>query len=270
MIKRSITGACLIAVVTAFFFLREVHIAFFTGFIGFLSVLATFEFTRALGERIRPLHKYTAIAFALSVAPLFHFFSILGVTYAFMGFAVLQLLFAVVLNAEIESFAYGVSAMVYPTLFVGSMLILNALPANSTLALLMVFVVSSFADTFAYLVGSLLKGKKLCPTISPNKTVSGAIGGLVGGAVGALVLYFIFKKSFVYAGALPAWVLIMLIGMVCAFLTEVGDLAESVCKRKLGVKDMGKLLPGHGGIMDRIDGMMFSSVFLAFAFTLFI
>ncbi len=270
MIKRCITGACLIAVVTAFFFLREVHIAFFAGFIGFLSVLAAFEFTRALGERIRPLHKYTALAFAVAVTPLFYCFGLLGAAYLFMGFVLLQLLFTVVLNAEIESFAYGVSTMVYPTLFVGSMLVLNALSANSTLALLMVFVVSSFADTFAYLVGSLLKGKKLCPTISPNKTVSGAIGGLAGGAVGALVLYLIFKKSFVYAGALPAWILIMLVGVVCAFLTEVGDLAESVCKRKLGVKDMGKILPGHGGIMDRIDGMMFSSVFLAFAFTLFI
>ena len=266
MIKRCITGACLIAVVTAFFFLREVHIAFFTGFIGFLAVFAAFEFTRALGERIRPLHKNTAIAFAFTIAPLFHFFSVIGVIYAFMGFAVLQLLFTVILNAEIESFAYGVSTMVYPTLFVGSMLILNALSNNSTLALLMVFVVSSFADTFAYLVGSTLRGPKLCPKISPNKSWSGAIGGVIGGILMGVITYLLIRNidcmNIILTGTKLNLAWLMILGGLGSAVSQVGDIFESLLKRKAGVKDSGNFMPGHGGMLDRVDALMFALVFV--------
>ena len=169
-----------------------------------------------------------------------------------------------------ESFAYALAAKVYPALFIACMLVLNAMPHNSTLALLMAFVIPSCADTFAYLVGITFKGKKLCPTISPNKTISGAIGGLLGGAIGTVVLYLLCKDSFVYGGAISPIILFILVGIVTALLTEVGDLAESVIKRKFGIKDMGKLLPGHGGILDRIDGVMFAAAFLTFVYTLLI
>ncbi len=270
MIKRTITGICLIAVVTGFFFLREVDLAFFEAFLCFLSTLGAFEMTRAMGENIRLPHKIAAIVFGAAVAPIFHFFGTVGVCYLFMGFAVLQLLLTVFLNAEAVSFAYGVTAMVYPCLFIACMLVLNAMEQNSLLALVTVFVLPSAADTFAYVVGSIFKGKKLCPSISPNKTISGAIGGLVGGAIATVVLYFIFRSDLVYSGKVPELLLFILVGMATAFLTEVGDLAESVLKRKFGVKDMGKLLPGHGGILDRIDGVMLAGVFLTLVFTLFI
>ena len=270
MIKRCITGAALIAVVTGFFLLRTIDIAFFEAFLCFLMVLGVFEMTRATGSRIRAAHKYSAWVFALAVAPIFHFFGACGICYLFLAFALTDLILLVFLNAEVESFAYALAAKVYPTLFIACLLVLNAMEYNSTLALLMAFVIPSCADTFAYLVGVTFKGKKLCPSISPNKTISGGIGGLLGGAIGTVVLYLIFKDSFVYSGAVPPIALFIIVGIITAFLTAVGDLAESVIKRKFGIKDMGKLLPGHGGILDRIDGVMFAAAFLTFVYTLFI
>ena len=123
----------------------------------------------------------------------------------------------------------------------------------------MIFVVPSMTDTFAYFVGSTFKGVKLCPKISPNKTVSGAIGGLIGGVVSAIALYFILPPV---TNISNAWWLFIVIGLVASILTQIGDIFESFVKRKLGVKDMGNIFPGHGGVLDRVDGIMLASVFI--------
>lgn len=119
---------------------------------------------------------------------------------------------------------------------------------------------------FAYLVGSLLKGKKLCPAISPNKTISGAIGGLLGG-IAASVLTYVLLNAINYEFTLgisstPLLVLFMVLsGAVLSAADELGDLVESFIKRKTGIKDMGTLFPGHGGMLDRIDGLSFVTLF---------
>ena len=137
------------------------------------------------------------------------------------------------------------------------------------IGLLLVFVISALTDTFAYLVGmtygKIRKGnvKKLCPKLSPNKTVAGAIGGLIGGAIGSVAIYFIF------GGALNlelGWLIFIAIGIVMAIATEVGDLLESLIKRRAGIKDMGKIMPGHGGVLDRIDGILLASLVACLAF----
>ena len=165
----------------------------------------------------------------------------------------------------------------YPT---GLILPLVAVNLMSFEALLLVFAVSPLCDTMAYFVGSALRGKKLCPDISPNKTISGAIGGIAGGAIGGVAVYFF--SNWLYSagvlageaftvGALWADVIIFIVaGALFAALTELGDLAESVIKRKLGIKDMGKLFPGHGGMMDRVDGLSFVSPVAALIFCVII
>ena len=156
------------------------------------------------------------------------------------------------------------------------MLLANDLAAG-TLALLIIFVISPVADTFAFVVGSIFKGKKLCPNISPNKTVSGAVGGIVFGTGASVLLYWLYTlcSDYVYTGlgsgyAWAPWVIFAAIGLIASVMTEFGDLAESIIKRKVGVKDMGKLLPGHGGILDRIDGTLFASTFVYIVFEIFV
>jgi len=108
----------------------------------------------------------------------------------------------------------------------------------------------------AYLVGSLVGGPKLWPRFSPNKTWSGFIGGLAAGTIAGAAL-----GTFLDMGLGPYWGAAL--GMSAALATMAGDLWESALKRRYGVKDAGKLIPGHGGLLDRVDGLMFAVVVVA-------
>src|SRR5579863_4030251 len=113
------------------------------------------------------------------------------------------------------------------------------------------------ADIAAFVAGNALKGPKLWPRFSPNKTWSGFFGGLLGGAATAVaVAGFLMHLSL--AGA-------ALIGLAGGLATMAGDLWESMLKRRFGVKDSGDLIPGHGGLLDRVDGLMFATVVFAVA-----
>ena len=123
--------------------------------------------------------------------------------------------------------------------------------------LLLISVVWS-ADIGAYLVGNALKGPKLWPRFSPNKTWSGFFGGLLGGMAAAAA---ICALPFVPGG--PSLRSAVWIGLLAALAAMAGDLWESALKRRFGVKDSGDLIPGHGGLLDRVDGLMFAAVLVA-------
>jgi phosphatidate cytidylyltransferase len=123
---------------------------------------------------------------------------------------------------------------------------------------LMVFVVAWSADIFAYVAGNVFKGPKLWPRISPNKTWSGFIGGLAAAMLAAALLSWA-------AGLRLSWPLAALTGLVGGLATMAGDLWESSLKRRFGVKDSGDLIPGHGGLLDRVDGLLFAVIVLAAA-----
>jgi phosphatidate cytidylyltransferase len=121
----------------------------------------------------------------------------------------------------------------------------------------MVFAVAWAADILAYLVGSAVGGPKLWPRFSPNKTWSGFIGGLTAGMIaGGLMAAWLDMGTLTWAwGAL--------LGLAAALATMAGDLWESALKRRFGVKDAGDLIPGHGGLLDRVDGLMFAVVIVS-------
>lgn len=129
----------------------------------------------------------------------------------------------------------------------------RALPYGK-ISIFLIFIGAFGTDTFAYFVGVTCGKKKLCPEISPKKTVEGAVGGIVGDvlcfAVTGLVLKFAFSINVSY-------IYLMVLGLLCGVFSEIGDLAASMIKRQYGVKDYGNLLPGHGGIMDRLDSIIF-------------
>jgi phosphatidate cytidylyltransferase len=116
---------------------------------------------------------------------------------------------------------------------------------------LFVLLVVWGSDIGAYAVGRLVGGVKLAPRISPGKTVSGAVGGLVAAvAIGVLA-----AASFIPGGALRAGV----VGALLGIAAQVGDLLESALKRHFGVKDSGRLIPGHGGALDRLDALLLAA-----------
>ncbi|MEO1749815.1 MAG: phosphatidate cytidylyltransferase, partial [Pseudomonadota bacterium] len=106
-------------------------------------------------------------------------------------------------------------------------------------------------DIGAYFVGRWLGGPKLLPSVSPNKTISGATGGLMAAIILATVTYAGFELE-------PLWIAIVL-ALVLSALAQLGDLYESSMERNAGVKDSGQVIPGHGGVMDRVDGLLFAS-----------
>lgn len=118
---------------------------------------------------------------------------------------------------------------------------------------IMLFAVAWSADIFAFLVGTALKGPKLWPRFSPNKTWSGFFGGLAA-AMGAAVAVAAFSDVAL------AWWTAALVGLAGGLATMAGDLWESALKRRFGVKDSGDLIPGHGGLLDRVDGLMFAAI----------
>jgi len=167
--------------------------------------------------------------------------------------------------------------MIYPSVLLSVFFIINHIEAFITIAvktpylsfILIVFIwgIALLSDTCAYLVGSTLRGPKLCPKISPNKSWSGAIGGVLGGILMGVITYLLIKNIDVMNVILEssklnlAW--FILLGGLGSAVSQVGDIFESWLKRKAGVKDSGNFMPGHGGMLDRVDALMFCLVFVS-------
>lgn len=118
--------------------------------------------------------------------------------------------------------------------------------------LIILTAITAGSDTGAYWIGSKMGKRKLCPHISPNKTIEGGIGGIVGGMGAAVVIYLIFPVNV----PLP---LIILLAFMLSVVGMTGDLIESVIKRGYQVKDSGSLLGGHGGVLDRVDSLLLAA-----------
>ncbi len=146
---------------------------------------------------------------------------------------------------------WALSGLFYVGLPIFSLIYLRSDPSLGFYAILFLFFVVWGTDTAAYFAGRHFGGKKLAPAISPGKTWSGFFGGLFGGfIIGALFAFSINQNP-----VIPA-----VIGLVLSTIAQCGDLFESAIKRHFGVKDSSHLIPGHGGILDRLDGVIFAAI----------
>jgi phosphatidate cytidylyltransferase len=121
-------------------------------------------------------------------------------------------------------------------------------------------------DSGAYFVGTFLGKHKLCPEISPKKTVEGAIGGVLTVGLVFAVYAFLYRLVMGHFGVSfeVNYLWLVLMGIVCGVLGIVGDLSASLIKRQFGIKDFGNIMPGHGGLMDRFDSVLFVAPFMMF------
>lgn len=131
----------------------------------------------------------------------------------------------------------------------------------------LIFLCSWGCDTCAYCVGKLFGKHKMTPVLSPKKTIEGAVGGVLGTALLTMLYAFIFKNAMQIDTS--GMIVLAVISMVGALISMVGDLAASAIKRNYDVKDYGHLIPGHGGILDRFDSVIFTAPIIYYLATTF-
>lgn len=247
------------------------------------GLLAVYEMYHAFKGAGFKMFKLPLIFIMLTLYPAFALleqFKGIGVQGLFLSFifssAIAITMFTFSHTAELKDLFANIFVMVYPTMFLSATFILTSRYCGIFAIMFAVFLPVA-CDTLAYYVGSTFKGKKLCPTISPKKTISGAIGGIFGGIIAAVAFFLFFE----YFNVLPnigyvpftdsMWksaLIYIAIGILGAVVSQVGDIAASRIKRKLNIKDYGNIFPGHGGSMDRVDSVMFSLILLLLAFSI--
>ena len=234
--------------------------------LGVIAALAAWELGRMARERgIEPLAVGIALAAAVPLVVQAHyervftlplaaaatiFVALLGAAIWLRGVegkplaAVAVTVFAVLYAGGTLSFAYGLRYHDY------------AIGATAGTALLFFPIVLTWAsDTGAYFVGRAMGRHKLIPGVSPGKTVEGAIGGVVFSVLAAWGYVALALAPLAHLSVRPLG--LVLFGVVVSVAAQVGDLAESLLKREAGVKDSSRLIPGHGGVLDRLDSVFF-------------
>jgi len=251
----AIFAIILIALTTQFFRAEGLEV-----FCSIVVLFAIFEYSRLTLTRLEsPLHiKFTFIALCEAL-----FLSVVWGTPAFsLGFGAIAtvILIAMILMTvrtaddlktilQIQTFA--VLGLSYCGVFTGFTVRLLTLPHGEIWFFGLLVLVFS-GDTFAYLAGRAFGKHKLLEPVSPKKTLEGALGGLVGSALAGLILGLLCFKEFPLG-------LIVLMALITGAFAQVGDLFESLLKRVADVKDSGRIMPGHGGFLDRLDGVLFAA-----------
>ena len=178
------------------------------------------------------------------------------------GLTIPILMFTLLLISQKDFIKRSTSA-VFITFYLavlGGFILLLANHPDGALRILALVILIACNDTFAYIAGVLLGKHKLAPSISPKKSWEGLIGGAIAAIVGgSLIFHYLFEVNWIVGAA---------IGVMTVITATCGDLIESAIKRDLAIKDMSNLLPGHGGIMDRLDSALFTAPAVWFAFEL--
>ena len=275
MRNRVIVAAGIAAALVGFYFLGYYVSKFFMDFLITLIIFCSVnEMRMALKDKMPKEFNPLLIIYSLTIGLPYLKLGFMGVVYYTLLIFSLGATLAVFKNIHLDGLMNFAFILIYPGLTLSSLFFVN----NSQLAnlgLAFVFLVSSLTDVFALVFGMLFGKHKLAPEISPKKTIEGAAGGLFGGIVGALLVFLVFeifgwlgtgffawglRKSYTYL----SYALIAIFG---SCLTQIGDLVASLIKRSLGIKDFSRLLGSHGGMLDRVDGMMLNACFVSLIFT---
>lgn len=263
MKTRIISGAALIALTVAILISGAHYPIILTVFLALLSSMACYEILNNTGIVKNKAAVYAAMGYALLSV-----FARFGVTkYVWNGFsehffAILLVLVVVVIslkNHKEFSLAQISATIGMPIILSFAFTSLSGLylRENGLFYLLLLLNFSSCCDCGAYFTGVAIGKHKLCPNISPKKTIEGAVGGVITSIIVSVILCFAFNKTQSLLQIGLSTIIFCIIGMC-------GDLFASVIKRSAGIKDYGKLIPGHGGILDRFDSILLIAPVLLF------
>jgi phosphatidate cytidylyltransferase len=226
----------------------------FACLLALLSAIGIAEFYRmALPERILELWPAALAGSALVFTPLLRddklIISCIGLF--FIGFSLLFLFRIRTVDTAAREIAFALLAFLYIPFLLMHLVQLRQTPFGvQWLFIIMLIVMTN--DSAAYYTGSAFGKHRLYPLVSPKKSVEGAVGGLVGSLGGTMLAKFTFFPQLTFADAVVTALVVGLVG-------QAGDLFESLLKRSFGVKDSGTIIPGHGGVLDRLDSILFAA-----------
>lgn len=227
-------------------------------FIFFLSIIGIREFYNAMEDtKVQPIK-------------IIGYISCLGFLFNSLGYSWISLMsitfLSIIILLIVLTFKKGITltdiAITFFGVFYIPFLMQHIIYLEGTIYVWLIFITAWGTDTFAYIFGSLFGKTKLCPRLSPNKTVEGSIGGILG----AVLLTLVFAKCFELSPLLK----FALLSFLGAIVAQLGDLAASKIKRITGIKDFGFIMPGHGGILDRFDSILFTAPFVYYFVNYFI
>ncbi len=187
-----------------------------------------------------------------------------------LAFALILAFAVAIFRQQAQDIFFSVSSAITGSIYVGwafgyHLLLLRQIgdPLGGSLVFFLLATVWC-GDSGAYLIGSKFGKRKLCPAISPHKTIEGAVAGLIVGTAGGLVVWFLLLQEtldIVHA---------LILGLCLGIIAQISDLSESIIKRNAHVKDSSGVVPGHGGLLDRCDGLVFSAPALYYYFEYFL
>ena len=271
MFKRILTGViafCFVLVPVLFFadtVVLPIAVALFT-------IIATYEVLHCVG-----LHKnlwVSAPLYLVSAALPFgiRYFAIGSVLALPMALCVvlIYLLATAVFShgkTDIRDVSTSLVLWLYTLIGFAGLIIIHDFIRGGQYFYLLAFVGAWVTDTFAYFTGMLLGKHKLIPDVSPKKTVEGAVGGVVFCTLSFVVFGLLYNRFWLADGdeAIPLLAM-AIVGFIVSIVSQIGDLSLSLLKRKYGIKDFGKIFPGHGGVLDRFASVLAVSIILTVSF----
>jgi phosphatidate cytidylyltransferase len=227
-------------------------------FVGLTAALGLLEYYSLVLPEASALAKGVGLACCLALTGAFYSGYVGAgpgiLVVAFLVFAFLELVRFGSQVQVVDELSRQMTGFVYIPLLLGHVILIRNWQNGAIWTFFLLAVVFS-GDTVAYYVGKAVGSHKLCPEISPGKTVEGAMGGLAA----SLLAGCLFK---IYALTELSWPVCVGLALLLGVIGQIGDLVESMLKRSVEIKDSGSLLPGHGGVLDRIDGLLFAAPIL--------
>ncbi|MBR6051200.1 MAG: phosphatidate cytidylyltransferase [Clostridia bacterium] len=270
MLKRIITAAVGLALFLPTLFLSGRIPLLFISVIAILAFIAEYEICGCFGVRkalFISIPTYLFSLFAMGYIAFFTYFVPHTPHAAIIAVAIFAYLFVVFAGtmfsdgrARFAQAASTVGATIYVLVGFASIILTRYMASPGTFGfsvngfglhhVLLIFIGVWLTDSGAYFVGSALGKHKLIPAVSPHKTVEGAFGGIIGAIIGYAAYGLILQFAF---GVKVNYIYLIVLAVVVSIIDQVGDLIASFMKREQGIKDFGKIFPGHGGVMDRFD-----------------
>lgn len=257
MLKRTISAVVLLPFLIYFIMAGGLQLKLA---VGLLSLIGMHEFYTAFSGKIKPIHfigYIAAVAYMVFIKQIIFGSNIFNIFIA--AFIIALLIYLVIFHdkTNIEEIFATLFGFFYVA-FLMSHIYLTRDFVNGQFFVWLVFLCAFGCDTGAYIVGCSIGKHKLIPALSPKKTIEGSIGGIVFATVLCIIFGKIVEAKFVIE-YINTPMFCALTGLIGSVLSQIGDLSASAMKRYTGIKDFGKIIPGHGGILDRFDSVLFTA-----------